>query len=92
MISLGRITRVDVVTSSLASEGPSVQLFSLGEAVVVALINWFNASSKISLAVVVSENYNKIENHNEIENYNFFFLPFLCENSGAILVCNVSYY
>ena len=90
MISLGRITRVDVVTSSLASEGPSVQLFSLGEAVVVALINWFNASSKISLAVVVSEN--KIENYNEIENYNFFFLPFLCENSGAILVCNVSYY
>ena len=72
MISLGRITKVDVVTSSLASEGPSVQLFSLGEAVVVALINWFNASSKISLAVVVSENYNKIENHNEIENYNFF--------------------
>ena len=90
MISLGRITKVDVVTSSLASEGPSVQLFSLGEAVVVALINWFNASSKISLAVVVSENYNKIENHNDIDN--FFFLPFLCENSGAILVCNVSYY
>ena len=74
MISLGRITRVDVVTSSLASEGPSVQLFSLGEAVVVALINWFNASSKISLAVVVSEN--KIENYNEIENYNFFSYHF----------------
>ena len=74
MISLGRITKVDVVTSSLASEGPSVQLFSLGEAVVVALINWFNASSKISLAVVVSEK--KIENYNEIENYNFFSYHF----------------
>ena len=73
MISLGRITKVDVVTSSLASEGPSVQLFSLGEAVVVALINWFNASSKISLAVVVSENHDEIENYNFFIN-NFFFL------------------
>ena len=76
MISLGRITKVDVVTSSLASEGPSVQLFSLGEAVVVALINWFNASSKISLAVVVSENYNKIENYDFLKGLNFFSYHF----------------
>ena len=56
MISLGRITREEVVTSLASTFVPSkvVQLFGEAEAsVVVALMNWFNAASKISL---VSEN------------------------------------
>ena len=59
MISLGRITREEVVTSLASTFVPSkvVQLFGEAEAsVVVALMNWFNASSKISL---VSENCNE---------------------------------
>ena len=61
MISLGRITREEVVTSLASTFVPSkvVQLFGEAEASVVevvALMNWFNASSKISL---VSENCNE---------------------------------